>query len=621
MNSFNLSTTLLLLLLVLDTCYGRWNLASALPRKVLMKKQQQEKPKWHVRMLHKLKLRVKNQQPKKTWSQKILPSAKHLVRKEHKPTMEKKKRNRENKRPMEMKKRRSRETNRDTVKTLPELGDSKTSKHNKKRSKANYQTDCSSFKQTRSIWKRHRDSANADTAYRMAILSSLAYWEFDKWPSANNNMTSFRLLTDNKKPSSTRKSIRQSAQVALCHVASGVSNSNKIVEQHQQQHNNKARLQSCRQVVSRQGNSGYQYDFQWYLHDWHEPTPAGKWHDTDLLVSTSGDNTLVLSFAGTASAADAVTNVQTFEPVGHAGIFNISAGSIHRGFFNAYSRVERGKVSRVCHGDNCNDRYKNTLTRSLHQRYGDCYNMDASATNSGSELPGNKTITKEKKKKRPKCRGRDEKLMFILRELVTTALFAGHKVLLSGHSLGGGIATLMALDIILNFPSVPIHKLHLWTFGAPEVADDLFLHSAMKASPRLKAYILNNRGRRYHRYVTLFDKCKVDVVSTIASKALPSHKRGLHGRIVRRLGGVRGRVVHIAEPHFLPPLRISNSTNSEEDVPTKTGSTIGAHHITSYLQGISRESPSHPLKSNLPANVAEFVGEVSPQKETNVARA
>ena len=163
-------------------------------------------------------------------------------------------------------------------------------------------------------------------------------------------------------------------KVALCHVATGIRNRNSIVEQHHNKHHPKQQQPSCRQVVSRQAKSGFEFDFQWYLHDWHEPTPlAGKWHDTDLLVATSGDDTLVLSFAGTASAADAVTNVQTFEKVGHSGLFNISAGSIHRGFLNAYSRVERGKVSRICLKETCNHHYNN-LTSSLHQRFQHCYN-------------------------------------------------------------------------------------------------------------------------------------------------------------------------------------------------------------------------------------------------------
>jgi len=587
-----------ILLLVLDVTHGRWNLGRLLLKKNLNVIQEEKFP-WHQRLLRKVKrqqrLATHDTQEPQSWKLKIQQSVKRLI-----PKRQPKKKVKEHtneKRPR-------------VSKRLENQSDTVPPKKKRRQQAANETataSHCSSLKQTRSFWKRYRDSTNADTAYRMAILSSLAYWEFHKRPT---NITSFRLQTDKQYK---RKSLKQSARVALCHVASGVSNSNTIVEKHHGSNRNLLeQQQSCRQVVSRRSNSGYLYDFQWYLHDWHEPTPlAGKWHDTDLLIATSGDDTLVLSFAGTASAADAVTNVQTFEKVGHSGIFNITGGSIHRGFLNAYSRVERGRVSRVCREDNCDEQFNN-LTSSLHQRYQHCY-LDEFANESGNSQAFNSTA-KDKKAKRRKCRGRDEKLMNILRELVNRALLAGHKVHLTGHSLGGGLATLMALDVILNFPSIPISKLHLWTFGAPEVADDVFLQSAMNSSPRLKAYI-QNRGRRYHRYVTLSDKCKADVVSTIASKTLPSHKQGLHGRIARTLGGVRGRLVHMAEPHYLPPLLLANGTAVNEDAPpTKTSSALGAHHITSYLQGISRESPSHPLTSNLPVDVAEFVGEFPPQK-------
>jgi hypothetical protein len=252
----------------------------------------------------------------------------------------------------------------------------------------------------------------------------------------------------------------------------------------------------------------------------------------------------------------------------------------------------------------------------LYQRYQHCFNDTAN----NDSLTENDTATisaPKTKAKRKKCVGRDEKLMFILRDTVNEALFAGHKVHVTGHSLGGGLATLLALDIILNFPSVPISKLNLWTFGAPQVADEMFLESAMNFSPRLKAYIQNQGGRlRYHRYVTLSDKCKADLVSTITSKALLSDKRGLRGRLVRRLGGVGGEIIHIAEPHYLFPL-LNETAIQDKKPPAKTNSTFGTHHITSYLQGISRESLSHPLMSNLPVEASEFVGEVPLQKSTN----
>jgi len=139
------------------------------------------------------------------------------------------------------------------------------------------------------------------------------------------------------------------------------------------------------------------------LHDWHEPTPlAGKWHDNNLLIATSGDDSLVLSFAGMASAAGAVTNIQTFEKVSHSRLFNISSGSIHRGFLNAYSRVERGKVAHVCHSNHC-DYLFNNLTSSLHQQYQHCYRDEDNLAggSSNSTLPKRDKRTKLTKVPRP----------------------------------------------------------------------------------------------------------------------------------------------------------------------------------------------------------------------------
>lgn len=98
-------------------------------------------------------------------------------------------------------------------------------------------------------------------------------------------------------------------------------------------------------------------------------------------------------------------------------------------------------------------------------------NKDIGADEDGmsEHIPGN-----IKEKRTGGCRVRDKKLSNILRELVTNALQKRLTVHVTGHSLGGGIATLLALDIIVYFPNVPVSRLHLWTFGAPQVADDVF---------------------------------------------------------------------------------------------------------------------------------------------------
>jgi len=102
----------------------------------------------------------------------------------------------------------------------------------------------------------------------------------------------------------------------------------------------------------------HRFTFNYFLYDWHERVAGVSWHDTDVLVGTSDDgNTLAIAFAGTSSASDGITNMQTFEPSNHSSFFFEGAnnrtvqGSLHRGILNAYTRVNRGRALRLSH--NC----------------------------------------------------------------------------------------------------------------------------------------------------------------------------------------------------------------------------------------------------------------------------
>ena len=144
------------------------------------------------------------------------------------------------------------------------------------------------------------------------------------------------------------------------------------------------------------------------------------------------------------------------------------------------------------------------------------------------------------------------------------------------------MATLLVLDVLMNdnntiknddhgninggADSSNTHNLYLWTFGAPQVADTLFLQTATLHSKKLRNFLgitsttsvasstKNHRRRffrfrryrrnrdtytnknnsntrkryhdtkQYHRFVTLSDDGKVDVVSEVARKALAAHK-------------------------------------------------------------------------------------------------
>ena len=405
--------------------------------------------------------------------------------------------------------------------------------------------------------------------------------------------------------------------------------------------NNDTIKNRCRRSLFDEYEAGRRYHVEWALQNWHEASmPKVKWHDTDLIIARSGDSEIVLSFAGTASAADQFTNIQTFEPVGHSGIFGNApnttlSGAIHRGFLNAYSRVIRGKIFRLCdvpsplmranhrRGNMC----KEEITRSLHKRYDDCLEqqqqqnitqekqysggserkasaatrdgveasidnalmpdeMNATKTNKWSTLFKRKLAARIESKRARKrarqlqgCQSQGEKLMDILREIVLEALQSDRSVHLTGHSQGAAIASLLALDIAINFHEVSISKLFLWTFGGPEVADSEFYASARQQSPRLDDF-LNDR-ERYNRFVTRASNCGEDFVTNVASNSL-------NKRINRRLGGVRGNVVHAAEPVHVPLMS------------KKSG--LEGHFISSYLLGISIASPDQTLEASFSNN-------------------
>ena len=50
-------------------------------------------------------------------------------------------------------------------------------------------------------------------------------------------------------------------------------------------------------------------------------------------------------------------------------------------------------------------------------------------------------------------------------------MYAGAKVMVTGHSLGAAIATHCAVDLFMN---VGIKDFELYTFGSPRVGDDAF---------------------------------------------------------------------------------------------------------------------------------------------------
>ena len=284
-----------------------------------------------------------------------------------------------------------------------------------------------------------KNDCDTKMAYRMAALSALVYFPFHKKLDQQGHFDlpfEFRLTGKRLSWSQwTRCCLFRSLQDALPSIwifatATGTTSSSSP---------------SCRtqSKIRYREHARHGWILRYWLYDWHEPTaiPGVRYHDTDLLVSTSVDNQqLVVTFAGTASAADHATNLQTFEWANHSEFFQSVQGSLHRGFLNAYSRVERGSVLALTGN---NDNLTSSLTHALQKRFGAC---TATSTTPGTSAGNGTASLKTKRKRRSGCRWRNEKLVIILREMVTQALRAGKTVHLSGHSLGA-CAVLCAADL------------------------------------------------------------------------------------------------------------------------------------------------------------------------------
>jgi len=361
--------------------------------------------------------------------------------------------------------------------------------------------------------------------------------------------------------------------------------------------------QQCKLQLLQKHEAGKRYNVEWVLTNWHEEKAKIRWHDTDLIIATSGTSEIVLAFAGTASKADALTNIQTLEPASHSGLFDQEGvinstnssveGNIHRGFLNAYSRVVRGNIQKL----NGNIIGSNS-TKSLDEYFKKCITQQMAPQGQSTAIatikPRSSHRIRHDKKKEIKrrsnkqvCHSDGNRLMDILRDITATSLRSGHTVHLVGHSLAGALATIHALDIVMNQAhDTPLDRLHLWTFGAPEVADSLFFQSAGTRSPRLRDFFSD--GRRYHRYVTQSENnCDTDLVASITSKSL-------NRRTMRRLGGVRGNVVHTIDPSFL----LCNATGGE------------LHKLGSYLGGISSSiSSKRTLNTDFPSHMKSLLGE------------
>lgn len=186
--------------------------------------------------------------------------------------------------------------------------------------------------------------------------------------------------------------------------------------------------QACPKLVRKKVSA--KFELLYWFKDWREPTiiPGVRYHDTDLLVAKRR-NDVILIFSGSASPTDHATNIQTFEKASHAGVFP-GNGSLHRGFLNAYSRVNHGLVYSFA---------TNTTNQRdmLQQVFGICSTDQPDMTRkemNNATIHGMNIMIR--RKKRGGCRVSRVRLRPLLLCIVQTALRSGKRVHIAGHSLG-----------------------------------------------------------------------------------------------------------------------------------------------------------------------------------------
>ena len=252
--------------------------------------------------------------------------------------------------------------------------------------------------------------------------------------------------------------------------------------------------------------NAYRYPFRllWFMDGW---SVKGLWHDTEMLIAES-KHSIVFVFRGTENAADILTSARRYVPASRSTYAGRAyQGALHGGMLSAYSRVDRGTIM------NLNDdaeKGSRRFDRNIHDVYRNC---------SGRA---------DHKRQGNTCVVRDVSLSVMLVEAAVEALRMGKRVICTGHSLGGGLASLMALDILVNAPHNPtvrengedvvplLRHLYLITFGEPEVADNSFFHDLFSRYDHIAEFA----AQRYRRFVSLSraPQCLPDVVTTVTAR-------------------------------------------------------------------------------------------------------
>ena len=166
------------------------------------------------------------------------------------------------------------------------------------------------------------------------------------------------------------------------------------------------------------GCSKESFKLRWFLSNWHE----NGWHDTEVLLAETRE-TAVIAFRGTESRADMITNSQAYESVRHSRYFNgIDHGAVHRGFLNAYTRVDSGDITAL----NSQRAGSDTFGDAIPTTYNDC--MKARHRNTDTTITGPQAAFT--------CAVRGIRLAGLLVDSAFSALHKGKNLVITGHSLG-----------------------------------------------------------------------------------------------------------------------------------------------------------------------------------------
>ena len=167
------------------------------------------------------------------------------------------------------------------------------------------------------IWRssRRKQKRIARKAYRMGILASLAYHNFDTKGDDANTTWGFSLIDDplpiqylseesdsRSSTTTTRRKKRSLVHAILagtiarlhvetCQIRYKVAQILQSVVSDSKLYKSPNRIsykKQCKHKILKQHGKGKKYIVEWYFSDWHEKNKVKAWHDTDLIIATSG---------------------------------------------------------------------------------------------------------------------------------------------------------------------------------------------------------------------------------------------------------------------------------------------------------------------------------------------